>query len=62
KNSCKKQRKHPLFAWKAGVLWSCYPDLNWGPHPYQAPLELFSNYFSCFMAISAPNRLLSVTL
>ena len=18
-----------------GFLWSCYPDLNWGPHPYQ---------------------------
>ena len=42
--------------------WSCYPDLNWGPHPYQAPQELFSNYFSCFIAIYAPIRLLSVTL
>ena len=19
------------------ILWSCYPDLNWGPHPYQLP-------------------------
>jgi hypothetical protein len=18
-----------------GFKWSCYPDLNWGPHPYQ---------------------------
>ena len=26
-----------------GFLWSCYPDLNWGPHPYQGcalPTEL----------------------
>ena len=22
-------------------LWSCYPDLNWGPHPYQLPLGCF---------------------
>ena len=22
-------------------FWSCYPDLNWGPHPYQKPLLLF---------------------
>ena len=45
KNSCKKQRKRPLFRRKAGVLWSCCPDLNRGPHPYQAAPELFSNYF-----------------
>ena len=32
------------------------------PHPYQAPLELFSNYLLCFMAISAPIRLLSAAL
>ena len=61
KNSCKKQRKHPLFAWKAGVLWSCYPDLNWGPHPYQHKFFHFSNLFALFIGISAPDRLLSHT-
>ena len=35
RNSCKKQRKRPLFNQKEGVLWSCYPDLNRRPHPYQ---------------------------
>ena len=54
----KKSPKTEVF----GDFWSCYPDLNWGPHPYQAPPELFSNYFSCFIAISAPIHLLSVTL
>ena len=45
-----------------GFYWSCYPDLNRRPHPYQAPPELFSNYFLCFMALSAPIRLHSATL
>ena len=26
-----------------GVFWSCYPDLNWGPHPYQLALTLFAS-------------------
>ena len=43
-------------------FWSCWADLNRRPHPYQAAPELFSNYFLRFMAISAPIRLLSVTL
>ena len=56
---------------KCGVLlcisfvntsWSCYPDLNWGPHPYQRENPIFYNYFSHFMAPSAPIRPLSVTL
>jgi len=25
-------------------VWSCYPDLNWGPHPYQKALSLFMAY------------------
>ena len=44
-----------------GFRWSCYPDSNWGPHPYQAALELFSNYFSYFIAIYTPICLLSAT-
>ena len=54
----KKSPKTEVF----GDFWSCYPDSNWGPHPYQAPPELFSNYFLCFMALSAPIRLHSATL
>ena len=36
----KKEQKQNVFALKS---WSCYPDLNWGPHPYQGcalPTEL----------------------
>ena len=43
-------------------FWSCWADLNRRPHPYQATLVLFSNHFSCFMIISTPIHLLSVTL
>lgn len=30
------------------VFWICYPDLNWGPHPYQGIFDIFitiSAYF-----------------
>lgn len=59
---------HPLFSNKKAsktevfkAFWSCYPDLNRRPHPYQAALELFSNYFSYFIAIYTPICLLSAT-
>ena len=56
-------REKTAFQLKSGLFfWSCWADSNRRPHPYQATLELFSNYFSCFMAISAPIRLLSATL
>ena len=47
KNSCKKQRKHPLFAWKAGVLWSCWADSNCRPHPYQ----FYTSYFPLVLLV-----------
>ena len=37
RHKCQKQKGKPgspLFS--TGPGWSCYPDLNWGPHPYQA--------------------------
>ena len=46
----------------SGFSWSCWADSNRRPHPYQATTEIFSNYFSCFIAISTPIHLLSVTL
>ena len=30
----KVKTRYPL--WDNGFVWSCYPDLNWGPHPYQS--------------------------
>ena len=37
------EENRPLFRGKAADLWSCYPDLNRRPHPYQGcalPTEL----------------------
>ena len=36
-----KQNKNSRNPPISGVSWSCYPDLNWRPHPYQ----FFSSYF-----------------
>ena len=33
--SAEIKRKPTVFSRKQRVLWSCYPDLNWRPHPYQ---------------------------
>ena len=30
-----RQSKTPADRSLTGVLWSCYPDSNWRPHPYQ---------------------------
>jgi hypothetical protein len=35
--SAEIQEKSSLSERKSWTLWSCYPDLNWGPHPYQLP-------------------------
>ena len=54
RNSCKKQRKRPLFKQKEGVLWSCYPDLNRRPHPYQLIGRGRSPAFGAFCVLSGP--------
>jgi len=43
--SDKKKTKSAFSVAEKADFWSCYPDLNWGPHPYQAALAIFSNYF-----------------
>ena len=35
RKSAESKKKPVVFSRKQRVLWSCYPDLNWGPHPYQ---------------------------
>ncbi len=54
KNSCEKQRKHPLFTRKVGVLWSCWADSNRRPHPYQLIGRVRFPAFGCFYAFSSP--------
>ena len=56
RNSCKKQRKRPLFKQKEGVLWSCYPDLNRRPHPYQLIGRVRFAAFQAFCALFYPER------
>ncbi len=38
-------------------LWSCYPDSNWRPHPYQVIKNRFLAYLLAFPALSAQNQL-----
>jgi len=35
RKSAESKKKPVVFSRKQRVLWSCYPDLNWRPHPYQ---------------------------
>ena len=62
RNSCKKQRKRPLFKQKEGVLWSCYPDLNRRPHPYQLIGRVRSAAFGAFLLFFVRSAVLSGTL
>ena len=55
------KEKPPKSEDLSGFSWSCWADSNRRPHPYQAALELFSNYFSYFIAIYTPICLLSAT-
>ena len=36
-----KQNKNSRNPAISGVSWSCYPDLNWRPHPYQKATACF---------------------
>ena len=36
--------KNPRLLTKSGIFWSCYPDSNWGPHPYQPTGDLDREY------------------
>ena len=37
-----KQNKNSRNPAISGVSWSCYPDLNWRPHPYQLTKGCYS--------------------
>lgn len=54
-NWAKGQVKTTLFSRKGWFLWSCYPDLNWGPHPYQVIGKIWSAAFWRFWGLSAPS-------
>jgi len=53
----KQEKSHQNRRIPAG-FWSCYPDLNWGPHPYQQAKKIFYNLFGLFLFISVPVRFL----
>ena len=42
-------------------LWSCWPDLNWWPHPYQEIFCVFYNNFRLFLVVFVPNNVVSRT-
>lgn len=37
-------KKETRFHAKSCLFWSCYPDSNWGPHPYQPTGDLDREY------------------
>ena len=37
-------------------FWSCYPDSNWGPHPYQQLLRMNSSGFVPFPVLFVPEK------
>jgi len=39
---------------KNGGFWSCYPDSDRGPHPYQVIGTLQFIAMQCFLALFAP--------
>ena len=40
----KKRKKSRNFDVSTLKSWSCYPDSNWGPHPYQPTGDLDREY------------------
>ena len=42
-------------------FWSCWPDSNWWPHPYQPIFDNFYNNFSLFLAVFVLNGVVSKT-
>ena len=46
----KKSPKTEVF----GDFWSCYPDSNWGPHPYQLIGRMRFAAFQSYCALSSP--------
>ena len=48
--------KIPGFQEKTGFSWSCYPDLNWRPHPYQLIANPRSAAFRCFGGLFVPGN------
>lgn len=53
--------KKPVIIEITGFFWSCYPDSNWGPHPYQVIFGVFYNDFRLFLVVFVPNGVVSRT-
>ena len=54
RKSAGKQEKSSLSKRKSWIFWSCYPDLNWGPHPYQLIASPPNTVFYRFGGIFVP--------
>lgn len=53
KKCVETKNKSAIFSRKRRIMWSCYPDLNWKPHPYQNALILFlSRHSVCQYAVN----------
>ncbi len=52
----RKQNKNSRNPPISGVSWSCYPDLNWRPHPYQLILHPRNASIRRFGGIFVPEK------
>ena len=56
KKSAESKKKSAVFIRKQRILWSCYPDLNWRPHPYQLIAHPRNASIRCFGGIFVPEK------
>ena len=56
KKCAENKKKSTVFKRKQRILWSCYPDLNWRPHPYQLIANPRSTTFRCFGGLFVPGN------
>ena len=56
RKSAENKKKSTVFRRKQRILWSCYPDLNWRPYPYQLIPSLRSAAFRRFGGLFVPGN------
>ena len=56
KKSAKSKKKSAIFSRKQRISWSCYPDLNWRPHPYQLIAHPRNASIWCFGGVFVPEN------
>ena len=56
RKGAENKKESAVFSRKQRILWSCCPDLNWRPHPYQLIANPQSTAFRRFGGIFVPGN------